>query len=60
MSIQSELTRLQENVESIVSSKDAIFVALTDKGVTIPQGATLHDVPFLISSIDGRAPGSGT
>lgn len=53
MSLESEIKRLQENVESIASSKDAIFVALTDKGVTIPAGATLHDVPNLIGQING-------
>ena len=58
MSLQSEIKRLQENVESIASSKDAIFIALTDRGVAIPQGATLHDVPALIGKVDGSAPPS--
>lgn len=56
MSLQSELTRLQANVTSISSSKDAIIAALTSKGVTVPLGATLHDVPMLIGKIDGMAP----
>lgn len=56
MSLQSELTRLQDNVTSILSSKDAIIAALASKGVTVPPGATLHDVPMLIGKIDGIAP----
>lgn len=56
MSLQSELTRLQDNVTSISSSKDAIMAALASKGVTVPAGATLHDVPGLIGQINGSAP----
>ena len=56
MSLQSELTRLQDNVTSISSSKDAIMTALASKGVTVPAGATLHDVPNLIGQINGSAP----
>lgn len=56
MSLQSELTRLQANVTSITSSKDAIMTALASKGVTVPTGATLHDVPNLISQINGMGP----
>ena len=56
MSLQSELTRLQANATSISSSKDAIMTALASKGVTVPAGATLHDVPNLIGMIDGSAP----
>ena len=55
MSLQSELTRLQDNVTSISSSKDAIMTALAAKGVTVPSGATLHDVPRLIGEIDGMS-----
>ena len=56
MSLQSELTRLQANVTSIVSSKDDIMAALASKGVTVPPGATLHDVPGLIGPIAGMGP----
>lgn len=56
MSLQSELTRLQANATSISSSKDAIMTALASKGVTVPAGATLHDVPNLIGQINGSAP----
>ena len=55
MSLQSELTRLQANVTSISSSKDAIMAALASKGVTVPPGATLHDVPRLIGEVPGAA-----
>jgi hypothetical protein len=55
MSLQSELTRLQANVTSISSSKDAIMAALASKGVSVPAGATLHDVPGLIGQINGMA-----
>ena len=56
MSIQLELTRLQANAASISSSKDDIMTALASKGVTVPSGATLHDVPSLIGQINGSAP----
>lgn len=56
MSLQSEITRLQANATSILSSKDAIMTALASKGVTVPSGATLHDVPNLIGQINGMAP----
>lgn len=56
MSLQSELTRLQANATSISSSKDDIMTALASKGVTVPAGATLHDVPNLIGQIDGMGP----
>lgn len=56
MSLQSELTRLQANVAGVSSSKDDIMAALASKGVTVPSGATLHDVPRLIGQIDGMAP----
>ena len=58
MSLQSELTRLQANVTSISSSIDDIMAALASKGVTVPPGATLHDVPGLIGEIPGMAPES--
>ena len=53
MSLQSELTRLQANATSILSSKYAIMAALVSKGVVVPPGATLHDVPMLIGKIGG-------
>lgn len=56
MSLQSELTRLQANATSISSSKDDIMTALASKGVTVPAGATLHDVPNLIGQINGMTP----
>lgn len=59
MSLQSELTRLQANATSISSSKDDIMTALASKGVTVPAGATLHDVPNLIGQINGMAPEPG-
>ena len=56
MSIQSELTRLRANVLSAVTTQAAILSAIASKGVTVPPGATLHDVPGLIGEIPGRAP----
>ena len=56
MSVQSELERLQANVASISSAANDILSVLSSKGVTVPPGATLHDVPGLIGMIDGRAP----
>lgn len=56
MSLQSELTRLQANVLSAVTTQAAILAVIASKGVTVPPGATLHDVPRLIGEIPGRAP----
>lgn len=52
MSITSELTRLQSNIESAVSAQDDILAAIAARGVTVPAGATLHDVPGLIGQIN--------
>lgn len=60
MSLQSELTRLQANIASISSSKDDIMTALASKGVTVPTGATLHDVPGLIGEISAMPPAIGS
>lgn len=44
MSIQSEITRISENVSD---SLDAV----AEKGVTVPLGSTSDDLPDLIRSI---------
>lgn len=46
MSIQSEITRISGNVS------DA-FMAITNKGVTVPAGSTSDDLADLISQISG-------
>ena len=45
MSIQSEITR-------ITSARDSSFTAVGAKGVTVPAGSTIDDLPGLISQID--------
>lgn len=55
MSLHSELTRLQANVTAYHLPKIDIMTALASKGVTVPAGATLHDVPMLIGKIQGSA-----
>ena len=44
MSISSEITR-------IANKRDASFTAVANKGVTVPSGSTIDDLPGLISSI---------
>lgn len=44
MSIQSEITR-------ITNKRDASFTAVEAKGVTVPSGSTIDDLPDLIAQI---------
>ena len=44
MSIGSEITR-------ITNKRDASFTAVGNKGVTVPSGSTIDDLPELISQI---------
>jgi hypothetical protein len=44
MSIQNEITR-------ITNKRDASFVAVSGKGVTVPSGSTIDDLPDLINLI---------
>jgi hypothetical protein len=44
MSIQSEITR-------ITGARDSSFTAVTNKGVTVPTGSTIDDLPSLIGQI---------
>lgn len=46
MSIQSEINR-------IVSARDSSFTAVAEKGVTVPSGSTIDDLPGLIEEIQG-------
>lgn len=50
MSIQSEITRIS-------NKRDASFTAVENKGVTVPAGSTIDDLPDLIDAI---SQGSGT
>ena len=54
MSIQSEITR-------ITNKRDLSFIAVESKGVTVPTGATIDDLPGLIELIvqSGGVSGSG-
>ncbi len=45
MSIQSEITR-------ITSARDSSFTAVGEKGVTVPTGSTIDDLPGLINQIE--------
>lgn len=51
MSIQSEINR-------ITNKRDASFVEITAKGVTVPSGSTIDDLPDLIAQIPSSS-GSG-
>ena len=44
MSIQSEINR-------IIDARDSSFTAVASKGVTVPSGSTINDLPGLISLI---------
>ena len=46
MSIASEIERLQ-------TAKDDLKTSIENKGVTVPEGATLDDYPALVDSISG-------
>lgn len=45
MSIQNEITR-------ITNARDASFVSIGSKGVTVPSGSTMDDMASLIDDID--------
>lgn len=49
MSIQSEITR-------ITNKRDASFNAVANKGVTVPSGSTIDDLPSLIGAISTASP----
>ena len=51
MSIQSEITR-------ITNKRDAALTAVANKGVTVPSGSTIDDLPDLISAISTGGGGS--
>lgn len=51
MSIASEITR-------ITNKRDASFTAVANKGVTVPSGSTIDDLPGLINSIPTGGGGS--
>ena len=46
MSIASEIERLQ-------TAKASLKTSIENKGVTVPEGATLDDYPALVDSISG-------
>ena len=48
MSIASEITR-------ITNKRDASFTAVANKGVTVPSGSTIDDLPDLINAISGSS-----
>ena len=52
MSISSEIERIQ-------SAKSDIITAIENKGVTVPTGATIDELPELIDSIPGGGGGGG-
>lgn len=60
MSLSTEIQRLKTNADGIVSDTHAILEAIAAKGVTVPEGSTLHDCPGLIDSISVAAPSSPT
>lgn len=52
MSIQSEITR-------ITNKRNDSFTAVANKGVTVPSGSTIDDLPGLIALIQTGSGGSG-
>ena len=53
MSISSEITRIQ-------NKRDLSFIEVENKGVTVPAGSTIDDLPGLIAQIEqGSGSGSG-
>lgn len=52
MSIQNEITR-------ITSKRNDSFTAVANKGVTVPSGSTIDDLPGLIALIQTGSGGSG-
>lgn len=50
---------LQEQVDRLYGVRDDIFDAIEEKGVTVPSGSVLADVPGLIASITGGGGGGG-
>lgn len=53
MSISSEITRIQ-------NKRDLSFAEVANKGVTVPAGSTIDDLPGLIAQIEqGSSSGSG-
>ena len=53
MSISSEITR-------ITNKRDAALTAVANKGVTVPSGSTIDDLPDLISAISTGGGGGAT
>lgn len=51
MSIQSEITR-------ITNARDSSFTAVAAKGVTVPSGSTIGDLPALILQINAGGGGN--
>ena len=51
MSITSEMQRLHTNINNIRENTDSILEAIANKGVTVPSGSKLDDVPGLIAQI---------
>ena len=51
MSLQSQLTRMAQNVGALTADTNAIFEALRAKGVNVPANAQLSDVADMIESI---------
>ena len=53
MSITSEIQRLRTNINNMRQNTDSILEAIANKGVTVPSGSKLDDVPGLIGDISG-------
>lgn len=56
MSVSSELIRLAGNIGTMQADVNATMDAIEAKGVTVPAGAQLHDVPGLIEQIETYEP----
>ena len=58
MSIASELTRLASNIGTMQADVNATLDAIAHKGVPVPAGSQLHDVPGLVERISGGGGGN--
>lgn len=45
------MTNIANEISRIIDARDDSFDAVTEKGVTVPQGSTIDDLPDLIRSI---------
>ena len=50
------MSTLFENIERIKAAKDDIITSLTNKGITVPEGASIEELESIFSSLIVRRP----